>query len=106
MELHGRLERGRKVGWWLLETFLVAASYALTAKLSFAMAVPPGNVSVVWPPSGIALAVILILGERMWLGVWLGSFVANTWFFTGITDPLAPYPPLPPPLIPPAPTLL
>ncbi|HEY6191069.1 MAG TPA: MASE1 domain-containing protein [Bacteroidota bacterium] len=91
MELHGRLERGRKVGWWLLETFLVAASYALTAKLSFAMAVPPGNVSVVWPPSGIALAVILILGERMWLGVWLGSFVANTWFFTGITDPLAPY---------------
>src|ERR1051326_3766083 len=91
MELHGRLERGRKVGWWLLETFLVAASYALTAKLSFAMAVPPGNVSVVWPPSGIALAVILILGERMWLGVWLGSFVAHTWFFTGITDPLAPY---------------
>jgi PAS domain S-box-containing protein len=34
---------------------------------------------VVWPPSGIALAALLILGNRVWPGIWLGAFLANNW---------------------------
>ncbi len=73
----------------IIETVVIAASYLLAAKMSFSMAIAPGNVSVVWPPSGIALAAILLLGERAWLGVWLGSFIANTWFFAGVTNPFS-----------------
>src|SRR5262249_18498623 len=32
-----------------------------------------------WPPTGIALAALLLLGRRAWPGIFLGAFVANTW---------------------------
>jgi diguanylate cyclase (GGDEF)-like protein/PAS domain S-box-containing protein len=60
----------------------VATLYVLTGKLGFLVAMPPGNVTAVWAPSGIALAAVLLLGYRIWPGIWLGSFWVNTWFFT------------------------
>ena len=59
---------------WLVSVLGVAALYVATAKLGFLMAIHPGNVTAVWPPSGIALAALLIGGNRLWPGVWLGSF--------------------------------
>jgi PAS domain S-box-containing protein len=43
------------------------------------LAPPPGIETVVWPPSGIALAALLILGNRVWPGIWLGAFLSNNW---------------------------
>ena len=34
---------------------------------------------MVWPPPGIALAAMLILGNRVWPGLWLGAFLSNNW---------------------------
>ena len=62
----------------------VAILYLLTAKLGFLMAIHPGNVTAVWPPSGIALAALLLWGQRLWPGILLGSFLANTWVFRGM----------------------
>jgi len=31
----------------------------------------------VWPPSGIALASVLLLGTRIWPGIWLGASLVN-----------------------------
>jgi integral membrane sensor domain MASE1 len=56
---------------------LLAAAYFATGKLGLLLAVPPGYATAVWPPSGIALGGLLILGSRCWLGVWLGSFCVN-----------------------------
>lgn len=61
---------------WLLAG-LVALAYLLAARLGFLMALPPGNVSVLWPASGIALAAAVLFGRRTLWGVWLGSFLAN-----------------------------
>jgi integral membrane sensor domain MASE1 len=36
-------------------------------------------VTAVWPPTGIALAAVLLWGYRMWPGVALGAFLANAW---------------------------
>jgi PAS domain S-box-containing protein len=55
----------------------LAAVYFVTAKLSLLVAIPPGYATAIWPPSGIALAALLLWGNRLWPGVWLGSFAAN-----------------------------
>jgi diguanylate cyclase (GGDEF)-like protein len=56
---------------------LVAAAYFVTARLSLALAIPPGYACAVWPPSGLALAAALALGWRVWPGIWLGAGLAN-----------------------------
>ena len=41
------------------------------------MAFVAEQVTAVWPPSGIALATVLIFGHRVWPGIALGAFFAN-----------------------------
>ena len=60
-----------------VQVALFAAVYFAAARLSLALAIPPGYATAVWPPSGIALAVLLLWGTRLWPGVWIGSFAAN-----------------------------
>jgi PAS domain S-box-containing protein len=55
----------------------VAAIYLLAAKLSLLLAIPPGYATPVWPPSGIALVAALVLGGRIWPGIWIGAALAN-----------------------------
>jgi signal transduction histidine kinase len=56
---------------------LLAGVYFIAAKLSLPLAIPPGYATAVWPPSGIALAALLVLGRRVWPGVWLGAALVN-----------------------------
>jgi PAS domain S-box-containing protein len=55
----------------------LAALYFLAAKASLPFAIPPGYATAVWPPSGIALAALLLFGPRLWPGVWLGAAAVN-----------------------------
>src|SRR5258706_15673001 len=54
-----------------------AAVSLAAAKFSLLLAMPPGYASAVWPPSGIALAAALALGNRVWPGVWVGAALVN-----------------------------
>jgi PAS domain S-box-containing protein len=56
---------------------LLAAVYFIAAKASLLLAIPPGYATAVWPPSGIALAALLLLGQRVWPGIWVGAALAN-----------------------------
>lgn len=56
---------------------MLAFIYWLTGKLGQLVAVPPGYATVIWPPSGIMLAVLLMYGRGSWPGVFLGSFLLN-----------------------------
>jgi PAS domain S-box-containing protein len=60
-----------------LQLALLAVAYFAAAKLSLLLAIPPGYATAVWPPSGIALAALLLGGTALWPGVWLGSVAAN-----------------------------
>jgi EAL domain-containing protein (putative c-di-GMP-specific phosphodiesterase class I)/integral membrane sensor domain MASE1 len=62
---------------FLAKATLVALVYFAAARLSLVLAIPPGYATPVWPPSGIAVASALLLGNRIWPGVWLGAFLAN-----------------------------
>ena len=69
------------IGKRAVEALAIAMVYIGTAQPGFLIAIAPGNVTVVWPPSGIALAAMLLLGYRAGAGVWLGSFLVNLLFF-------------------------
>ena len=58
-------------------TLALAVSYVIAAKFGFTMAFTAEQVTLVWPPSGLALAALLLLGMDVWPGVFLGAFVAN-----------------------------
>src|SRR6188474_2829498 len=55
----------------------VAAAYFLAAELGLSLASVHTNVSPVWPPTGIAIAAVLLLGNRVWPGILLGALLAN-----------------------------
>ena len=42
----------------------------------------PGNISPVYPSSGIALAAMILLGYRALPGIAIGALISNDWFFT------------------------
>jgi PAS domain S-box-containing protein len=64
---------------WVLagQVALLAGAYYAAARLALLLAIPPGYATAIWPPSGISLAMLLVLGGRVWPGVWIGSLLAN-----------------------------
>jgi len=59
------------------EILILAAIYFVTGKIGLSMAYIHPSVTAVWPPTGIALAAILLRGNRIWPGVLLGAFLVN-----------------------------
>jgi diguanylate cyclase (GGDEF)-like protein len=53
------------------------AVYVVAGKLSLRLAFIHPSASVVWPPTGIALAALLVLGLRFWPAILAGAFVVN-----------------------------
>jgi diguanylate cyclase (GGDEF)-like protein len=61
----------------LVATFALAAIYFVSGKLGLGLAFVHPSSTAVWPPTGIVLAAFLILGYRVWPGVFLGAFLVN-----------------------------
>lgn len=60
---------------------IIAILYSVSAKLSQLLA-PPGTLVIpVWPPSGIALAAILIFGNIALIGIFFGCFISSLHMF-------------------------
>ena len=68
----GMHSRARLIGLNLA----LAAVYALAVRLGLAFNPVAGFATLVWPPAGIALAVVLLLGNRLLPGVFLGACTA------------------------------
>src|SRR5512143_2450910 len=51
--------------------------YVLAGKVGLSLAFVHASASAVWPPTGIALAALLMLGYRAWPAVFAGAFVVN-----------------------------
>src|SRR5438067_231024 len=82
----------RALAWWRrgTETAPVASSLSYLAQIAalaglyYALAAVGlsdgalvGNVTPVWPPTGVALAALVLFGERLWPGVFLGALLVN-----------------------------
>ena len=61
-------------GTFLRRTFSIALAYALSGALALSLRVPLGDAAAVWPPAGIALAALLLYGNRYAFAIALGNF--------------------------------
>ena len=62
-----------------VELLVLAAAYVGAARLGLMLGAVNTFAAPVWPPTGIALAALLLRGTRVWPGIALGAFVANVW---------------------------
>ena len=56
---------------------ILAISYLVAGKLGLGVAFVHPSSTAVWPPAGIALAALLIFGNRVWPGIFIGAFLVN-----------------------------
>lgn len=56
---------------------VVTLVYFVAGKLGLKLAFLNDSTSAVWPPSGIALAALLLLGYRIWPAIFVGAFLVN-----------------------------
>jgi two-component system CheB/CheR fusion protein len=61
--------------WLYVAVFVVL--YFAAAKLGFSMAYIAEQVTVVWAPTGLSIALIAFYGARLWPAVFAGAFLAN-----------------------------
>jgi len=78
-ELSGvtRFSTLRLTGKEFFRLALVAAAYWLAAKLSLNLALVHGQVTPIWPPTGIAVVAILLVGRRATAAIALAAFAVN-----------------------------
>jgi PAS domain S-box-containing protein len=62
---------------FVAQACFLALVYFGAAKLALAIAIPPGYAAALWPGSGIAVAALLLAGNRLWPAIWIASLAAN-----------------------------
>ena len=64
---------------------LVAILFYLSARYGYFLAFENTNSLPAWPPSGIAFALIILLGRSSWPGITIGALVANVMAYWNIS---------------------
>ncbi len=87
-------------GNWLLQKRIlnliilnlsVAIAYAIGVKFSHEFATLHGSVASVWFPSGMTLALVYLLGDRVFLGIICGSILGIFQDLLALNPPLSPF---------------
>jgi signal transduction histidine kinase len=63
----------------LVRIALLAVVYIAAGRLGLRLDAVGGFATLVWAPSGIALAALLLFGPRLWPGISIGAFLVNVW---------------------------
>ncbi|SMF07176.1 ATP-binding protein [Pseudobacteriovorax antillogorgiicola] len=77
MSLQVELDRKNLLRNTVILNLVMAVVYTLLGHLARIMSIPPGNVTAFWPASGLALALMLCFGYRLWPGLLCGNIAAN-----------------------------
>ena len=65
------------LGRYAIELFGIGLAYFVLAKIGLAVASIHPSASPIWPPTGLALAAVMLRGYRIWPAIFLSAFVAN-----------------------------
>jgi integral membrane sensor domain MASE1 len=77
MIVSARDRRLRTAGAVALRILAVAAAYYLAARAGLLLELVRGQVTPLWPPTGVALVALLVLGLWAWPGITLGALLVN-----------------------------
>src|SRR5438309_8065436 len=64
-------------GTYIARVWALGVLYFSTATLGLSLDAVSGVAAAVWPPTGIALAALLLGGCRLWPGIAFGAFLVN-----------------------------
>lgn len=62
---------------FVVEAVVVIVCYVAAARFGLGVDAAAGFATLVWPPSGIALAAVMLRGPRLLPAVWLGALIVN-----------------------------
>ena len=60
-----------------VQLLLFTFSYFYLGKLGLSLAIINSSTSALWPPTGMALVALLVWGNRLWPGIFIGSFLVE-----------------------------
>ncbi len=69
--------RVRGAVFFALEVLAIGAVYFALAKSGLLLASINPSATPIWPPTGFALAAVLLRGPRIWPAIFAGAFIAN-----------------------------
>jgi signal transduction histidine kinase/CheY-like chemotaxis protein len=61
----------------LLLSALLVALYFVVGKLGLTLAFVNASATAVWPPTGLAIASLLLIGPELWPAIFIGAFAVN-----------------------------
>ena len=67
----------RQVLIYVVELLTLFVIYFTTARFGLSLGAVSGFATLVWFPSGTAMAALLLFGYRLWPGILLGAFLVN-----------------------------
>ena len=62
---------------YYLKLVLFASLYFVAGKIGLSLAYIHPNASAIWPPTGIALSILILKGIKYWPSVFIGAFFVN-----------------------------
>ena len=70
-----------RAGGWVqvCQIALLASIYMLAGRFGLSFGEHHEIVTLIWPPTGIALAALILYGRHLWPGVFLGALGINLW---------------------------
>src|SRR5436190_7609533 len=64
-------------GWVREDILYLAAAYFFCGAFGLSFASINKSATPIWPPAGLALAILILKGRELWPGVFLGAFLIN-----------------------------
>lgn len=62
---------------FVFKLILLTILYFIAGKIGLSLAYLHPSASAVWPPTGIAIACVLIFGKKIWPAIYVGAFLVN-----------------------------
>jgi signal transduction histidine kinase/CheY-like chemotaxis protein len=66
----------------------LAASYVVLGRLGLLLAENQANATLVWAPTGLSIAALVLAGPRLWPAVFAGALAVNLWIGTPLAAAL------------------
>ncbi|MBR9882875.1 MAG: PAS domain S-box protein [Oceanospirillales bacterium] len=69
---------------WLLQFTLVCLAYYVGGRVGLSVPYVGSFITLIWPPTGIAMAALLCWRLSLWPAIWIGAFLVNLHIGSGI----------------------